>query len=254
MRFFIFLLKSPLIRTHNISIILQIGENLDKIKQHFEEEAKEFDEIILKLIPFYREMLEALILAVPHPGKEKIRVADIGSGTGTIAKKFLERYPNSELTCVDLAANMIETAKVKLAKYKNVEYIVKDFYNFDFKKKYDAVLTSLALHHLRNNNDKKKFFKKIFDALSKNGVFYNADVVLGSNETLQNLYMNKWKEFMQRKVSVSEVKSKWIPKYEGEDKPAELIKQLKWLEEIGFAKIDVIWKYYNFAVYGGVKP
>jgi len=227
---------------------------LDKIKKHFEEEAKEFDGVIVKLIPFYGEMLEALILAVPHPGKEKIRVVDLGSGTGTIAKKFLERYPNSELTCVDLVANMIETAKVKLAKYKNVEYIVKDFYNFDFKKKYDAVLTSLALHHLRNNNDKKKFFKKIFDALSKNGVFYNADVVLGSNETLQNLYMNKWKEFMQRKVSVSEIESKWTPKYEDEDRPAKLLDQIKWLEELGFEKTDVIWKYYNFAVYGGVKP
>jgi hypothetical protein len=27
-----------------------------------------------------------------------------------------------------------------------------------------------------------------------------------------------------------------------------------WMSEIGFADADVIWKYYNFAVYGGVKP
>jgi len=254
MRFFLSNSKFTLVSNTKYLYNFKNGGVLDKIKKHFEEEAKEFDEIIHKLIPFYQEMLEALLLAVPHPGKEKIRVADLGSGTGTIAKRILEMYPNSELTCVDLAANMIETAKVKLTKYENVEYIVKDFYNFDFKKKYDAVLTSLALHHLRNDNDKKKFFKKIFDALNKNGVFYNADVVLGSNETLQNLYMNKWKEFMQRKVSVSEIESKWTPKYEDEDRPAKLLDQIKWLEELGFEKTDVIWKYYNFAVYGGVKP
>ena len=181
-------------------------------------------------------------------------MADIGSGTGTVGKMILERYPNSILTCVDLAANMIELAKNKLAKYKNVEYIVEDFYNYNFDKKYDVVVTSLALHHLRNDNDKKAFFKKIFDALIKNGVFYNADVVLGSSETLQNLYMNKWKEFMQKKVALSEIENKRCPRYEDEDRPAKVIDQIKWLEEIGFQKIDIIWKYYNFAVYGGVKP
>jgi tRNA (cmo5U34)-methyltransferase len=226
---------------------------LDKIKKHFEEEAGEFDDIIQKLIPYYNEILEALVLTVTYQ-KGKILVADLGCGTGTIAKRILEIYPNAEVTCIDLAASMIEKAKVKLLKYNNVEYIVKDFYDFDFEKKYDAVLSSLALHHLKNDQDKKRFFKKIFDALKGGGVFYNADVVLGSNETLQNLYMKKWKDFMLKKVSASEVESKWIPKYEDEDKPTELIEQLRWLEEIGFKAIDVIWKYYNFAVYGGVKP
>ena len=226
---------------------------MDKIKKHFEEEAGEFDDIIQKLIPYYNEILEALVLTVTYQ-KGKILVADLGCGTGTIAKRILEIYPNAEVTCIDLAASMIEKAKVKLLKYNNVEYIVKDFYDFDFEKKYDAVLSSLALHHLKNDQDKKSFFKKIFDALKGGGVFYNADVVLGSNETLQNLYMKKWKDFMLKKVSASEVESKWIPKYEDEDKPTELIEQLRWLEEIGFKAIDVIWKYYNFAVYGGVKP
>jgi tRNA (cmo5U34)-methyltransferase len=227
---------------------------LDKIKKHFEEEAKGFDDIIHKIIPFYNEMLEALILALPHPETQQIRVADLGCGTGTIAKMILKRYPNSILTCVDIAANMIETAKIKLRKYKNIEYIVADFHDFDFSRKYDCIVTSLALHHLRNDQEKKKFFEKIFDALNKNGAFYNADVVLGSNETLQNLYMNKWKKFMQRKISQSEVENIWCPKYEDEDKPAKTIDQLKWMEEIGFKKTDIIWKYYNFAVYGGVKP
>jgi hypothetical protein len=34
---------------------------------------------------------------------------------------------------------------------------------------------------------------------------------------------------------------------------AKLIDQLKWLAEIGFDDVDVLWKQYNFAVYGGAK-
>ena len=38
-----------------------------------------------------------------------------------------------------------------------------------------------------------------------------------------------------------------------EDSLAKLLIKLAWVAEIGFAELDVIWKYYNFAVYGGVK-
>jgi tRNA (cmo5U34)-methyltransferase len=58
---------------------------------------------------------------------------------------------------------------------------------------------------------------------------------------------------MRRNVSREEIEVRWIPKYEAEDRPARLTDQLAWLAEIGFADIDVIWKRYNFAVYGGRK-
>jgi hypothetical protein len=31
------------------------------------------------------------------------------------------------------------------------------------------------------------------------------------------------------------------------------MKYIKWLEEIGFKHVDVIWKHYNYAIYGGYK-
>jgi tRNA (cmo5U34)-methyltransferase len=58
---------------------------------------------------------------------------------------------------------------------------------------------------------------------------------------------------MRRTISSEEIDDKWIPKYETEDHPAKLTDQLRWLTEIGFTDVDVIWKYYNFAVYGGAK-
>jgi hypothetical protein len=54
-------------------------------------------------------------------------------------------------------------------------------------------------------------------------------------------------------VSREEIQVRWNPKYEAEVRPARLTDQLAWLAEIGFADVDVIWKRYNFAVYGGRK-
>jgi tRNA (cmo5U34)-methyltransferase len=44
-----------------------------------------------------------------------------------------------------------------------------------------------------------------------------------------------------------------LPKYHAEDRPAKLLDQLDWLTQAGSVAVDVVWKHYNFAVYGGVK-
>jgi tRNA (cmo5U34)-methyltransferase len=227
--------------------------DMKEIRKHFEEEAKEFDEIIIKLIPFYNEMINGLVLSIPFDYDERIRVIDLGCGTGTIASKVKEKFKNAHITCLDLAENMISMAKAKLEEYDDVQYLINDFYNFKFDKTYDVVISSLALHHLINDEDKKKFYKKIFNSLTDRGVFYNADVVLGSNNTIQKINIKQWIEFMERNVPKQEIETKWIQKYNEEDRPAKLIDQIKWLEHEGFKDVDVIWKYYNFAVYGGYK-
>jgi tRNA (cmo5U34)-methyltransferase len=226
---------------------------MDRIKQHFEEEAQEFDRIILTLIPHYPTMVQALVQAIPFERSMPVQVIDLGCGTGMAAAKILEYFPNAQVTCLDLAENMIAYARARLASYPRVKCAVADFRAFEFADKYDVVLSSLALHHLVTGVDKRDFYHRIYESLNPGGVFYNADVVLASNDYLQGIYMNEWRRFMRKSISDAEIESKWIPKYQEEDRPATLISQLAWMLEIGFVDVDVIWKYFNFAVYGGTK-
>jgi tRNA (cmo5U34)-methyltransferase len=227
---------------------------MDSIKQHFEDEAVEFDRLIVTLIPDYLRMVEALVAAIPFECAAPLHVIDLGCGTGTVAKNVLDTFSHARVTCVDVAEKMITVAQAKLAGHPNVRYVVADFNSFEFDDKYDVVVSSLALHHLVTGEDKRRAYGRIYESLNRGGVFYNADVVLGSNDFLQEMYMRQWREFMRRRVPQEEVEATWIPKYYAEDRPAELIDQLSWLTAIGFTDVDVIWKYYNFAVYGGAKP
>lgn len=226
---------------------------MDKIKQNFEADAKEYDDNIIKLIPFYPQMLDALIGSISYNNDYKIRILDLGCGTGTISKRISEKYPNSDITCVDIASNMIEIAKFKLQNHPLKRFKIGDFSNISFNAKYDVVVSSLALHHLVDDNQKRDFYSTIYNILNDGGQFFNADIVLGSSTHLQTQNIDKWVEFMKQSVSEEEVKNKWISRYHEEDKPAKLINQLEWLQEIGFVDVDVVWKYYNFAVYGGSK-
>ena len=226
---------------------------MNKVKEHFEQEAHEFDEIIIKLIPYYLQMLEALISSIPFECDQKISVIDLGCGTGTISKLIKEKYSNATITCLDIAENMLEISKTKLQKFSGIEYTIADFNKFCFGDTYDVVVSSLALHHLVTGQDKIDFYNKIYAALNPGGFFANADVILASSDSLQKNYIEKWKLFMQNNVPVEEIENKWIPKYKAEDRPAKLIDQLDWLKDVGFINIDIIWKYYNFAVYCGMR-
>jgi tRNA (cmo5U34)-methyltransferase len=226
---------------------------MDEIKHHFEAEARDFDGIILTLIPDYRRMVEALVAAIPFESAAPLRAIDLGCGTGTVTQAVVDAFPNAHVTCLDLAENMIAMAQSKMADFPQVSYVLSDFNIFEFDGRYDVIVSSLALHHLATDDEKRRLYRRIYESLNAGGVFYNGDVVLASNEFLQTVYMGKWVEFMRRKVSEEEIEDKWIRKYQAEDRPAGLIDQMAWMADIGFADVDVIWKYYNFAVYGGVR-
>jgi len=223
------------------------------IKNHFEKEADQFDSIIVKIITYYETMLSALIDSIHFDTNDAIRIIDLGCGTGTIAKRLFEKFPNAKIVCLDIASNMIDIAKHKLSDHKNTEFIIGDFSKINFEEQFDVVVSSLALHHIESDEEKKEFFKKIYTILGKNGQFINADVVLASNDFLQNLYFDRWIEFMNKSVSLEEINNRWLVNYKNEDRPSRLVDQLHWLEEIGFGTVDVVWKYFNFAVYTGVK-
>ena len=223
------------------------------IKEHFETEAFEFDSQIIKIIPYYEQMITALIDSVQFEPFAAIRIIDLGCGTGTVAKRLGDKFPNSTIVCLDIASKMIEIAKYKMSGRKNTEFIVGDFSKIEFKEPFDVVVSSLALHHIQTDEEKKEFYTKIYKVLTNSGQFLNADVVLATTDYQQNINMNRWIDYMNKSVPMDEIQQRWLPAHKTEDRPSILMKQLKWLDEIGFENVDVIWKYYNFSVYGGVK-
>ncbi len=228
-------------------------DRMDEVKNHFEEEAELYDGIIKNLIPYYRQMIEALVNAMPFNASEGIEVIDLGCGTGTISRAVKDAYPKARLTCVDISENMLKIAAAKLREVSDAALICRNFYDFSFDKKYDVVVSSLALHHLVTKQDKYEFYRKIYSCLNNGGVFINADVVLASTDALQDRYMAQWKMFMCENVSLDEVDNKWIPTYYKEDRPVSMMDHFEMLKGVGFEVMDVVWKYYNFAVYMAVK-
>ena len=223
----------------------------DKVKKHFEEEAVVYDDVIVKLIPYYKEIVSAITSSIPFSFDNEIDVIDLGCGTGTISQAIKNVYPKAQFTCVDIAENMLQQTQQKIG--SDHCFINADFNNFEFVKKYDLIVSSLAIHHLESDEEKKNFYDKIYKALKKGGIFINGDVVEATADIHQRVFVSKWIEYMNRSVDMDTINNKWLPGYYSKDRPISLMKHLKMLEESGFINIDVIWKYYGYAVYTGSK-
>ncbi|MGH9430536.1 MAG: class I SAM-dependent methyltransferase [Terriglobia bacterium] len=223
---------------------------MDQVREHFDREAADFDSLITRLIPRYSEMIDALVSAVPFEADSELRVVDLGSGTGSVALRVKSRFPRARITCVDFSPNMLDVARHRLAVCEDVKFIEADLTNYQFAEKCDAAVSSLALHHIQAEDQKRDLYRRVHAALVEGGVFWNADAVLATSPPLQDLYMEKWKEHMRHTVPEKEIEETWMVKHAAEDHPGKLLDELRWLKEAGFTEPDVIWKEFYFAVFG----
>lgn len=226
------------------------SRRMEAVKAHFEGEAGGFDGIIAKTIPRYGEMQGALVSAMPSPPEAEIDVTDLGCGTGSLAWAVREAFPNARITCVDISEKMLAASRRRLGD-RNTSYVLMDFSDYHFGSMQDAVVSSLALHHLEAA-DRLPFFDRIFRSLKKGGVFLNADIMLTGGAQWQRLCLRKWKAFLEQSLTRGEVKD-LIARYRAEDRPVPLPEDLERLRRSGFRKPDVLWKNYGFAVYGAMK-
>jgi tRNA (cmo5U34)-methyltransferase len=222
------------------------------VKHHFNTEASVFDDRVSKIVPYYLEMLSALVHSLPFPSTKTIRVLDLGCGTGTVSYLIHESFPHAIIHCVDIAPHMLTEAERKLRHVPHVTFEQADLQKYFPQQKYDAVVTSLALHHLETNADKAKMHRKVFQALKRGGVFASADITLSIRPHLQKYYLQKWADFIRKSFTPADIE-KNHERYKREDRPSILWNELKTLERIGFRYTEILWKYYNFVTYAAYK-
>lgn len=224
--------------------------SLDKVRNHFEEEAFKYDELITSIIPKYNEQNDVMLTLIHFDKSDSIKVLDLGCGTGILSYLILNEFPKAGVVAFDLAENMLAACENNLIYYKDrVTFKQGNFGQDDIGVGYDLIVSGLATHHL-NDVEKPGLYKKIYDALKPGGVFINREVVLGDSPELTNQYHHLWREYIR---SNGEDDEKWFNKYLEEDIPASVNVQTDWLNKIGFVHVGCHWRYLNYAIFGGRK-
>ncbi|MDO0824164.1 class I SAM-dependent methyltransferase [Desulfosporosinus nitroreducens] len=220
------------------------------VKVKFNENSGQYDGQRKKLIPCFDDFY-SIAISLAEANDNNPNVLDVGAGTGLLSFLILKKFPNANLTLIDISEKMLEVAKVRFKGNLNVTYINDDYTNYKFNEKYDVIISSLSIHHL-TEDEKKQLYRNIYACLNENGVFINADQVLGETPFIESLYKRDWKYKVENSgLSKEEI----LSAYERVklDKMSTLDDQINWLKGIGFTDVDCVYKYFNFVVIYGRK-
>lgn len=156
-----------------------------------------------------------------------LKILDLGAGNGMLTELILKEFPNANVTMLDFSEVMLDSAKaifvVNNISVENIEFIVSNFITEEFpNEKYDLVISSYALHHVRNREDLETVYLKIANVLKESGSFICLDNYLGEDASERDkqvtIAFDKWRENYNSK----EIAKNWAEIIKGEDTPATI--------------------------------
>ena len=162
----------------------------------FDRWAPSYDSSVASSQTYYARYDEVLDFvaetAGAAPGK---RILDIGTGTGNLAVRCVER--GACVVGLDPSPGMLEQARAKSAAKTNVEFIVADepFLRTPFSAlSFDAVVSTYAFHHVRDEV-KPECVREMLRVLKRGGMLVLGDLVFQDAESLrQALQEHDWLE------------------------------------------------------------
>jgi ubiquinone/menaquinone biosynthesis C-methylase UbiE len=230
------------------------------------ERVRTYDADMDVMHPLRWKMIDVALEVLPFEPDRALRTLDLGVGTGVFSKRFLEKYPNSEVVAVDGAASMLELAKARLADLgQRVQWVQSDFQSMPAPltrpDSFDVVISSYALHHL-NAQEKPAVLNSAVRSMKPGGWFLNADIVVAEAPAIERRMQEiRVKAVTGRAPAKDErfgsldVTRQFLDDLETaeQDQPQTVDEELRILRESGITNAEVFWKEYRETVIGGSK-
>jgi ubiquinone/menaquinone biosynthesis C-methylase UbiE len=131
-----------------------------------------------------RHELEALVGELGLPRDEPRRVLDVGGGWGPVTRCLLDRYPTATVVLQDFSDPMLERAAANLAgDLDRVRFLQADLRDptwlDDVDEPFDAVVSSLAIHNVRDAAVIERVYRDLFGIMRPGSVFADLDLLEG---------------------------------------------------------------------------
>jgi len=127
-----------------------------------------------------REAFDVIARTLPFGRDANFNFLDIGAGYGALSHFLLERFPNANAVCHDGSPAMLKLGRQRMAKLKGrVKFVQCDLSKPGWSKKingpFDAVVSSIAIHNVREHGIIQSIYAETFDLVNAGGCFLNLD-------------------------------------------------------------------------------
>ncbi len=222
------------------------------VARHLGITLSEYDRRIRTFIPRYEEILD-VVAGVPRlvPARSPV-IVDLGIGTGALASRCLMAAPRATLIGLDADAGMLEAASRRLTRFARRIRLVHGSFARTALHRCDAIVATLALHHIRSERGKRRFYRRCFRALRAGGVLASGDAFLADDARLNRQFVATWIRHMTRTYGARRARA-FLESWASEDRYFPLGSEIAMLGGAGF-RAEVLWRQPAFGVVLGRKP
>ena len=209
---------------------------LEKMADFFNARVDDYEEHMLTCIDraeeYYRETVKCF------PVTERLRLLDLGCGTGLELDGLFEIMPDMQVTGVDMAGAMLEKLREK-HRGRDLTLIQGDYFKAELPENFfDAAVAVQTVHHFRDA-EKIRLYRKILSALREGGLYVETDYVA--------------KDEAEEQAMLREADRLLSDAGDGEelyhiDIPFTVEHQMRLMREAGFREVDLAWRIPNTAV------
>jgi tRNA (cmo5U34)-methyltransferase len=218
-----------------------------------EEVASVFDDMLNRSVPYYKQMQELTIDFALKFLEENDKVYDLGCSTASTLIE-LSKHCNKKLNLVgiDNSQAMLNRATNKCRAFGvEMDLINADMHSVDL---YEAklIISNYTLQFIRPLL-REKLVKKIYDALTENGIFIFSEKVISSHKVLNKHCIDEYYSFKKNQgYSEFEIAQK-REALENVLIPYTQEENLQMIKDAGFSHCEVIFKWVNFATFIAIK-
>ncbi len=221
--------------------------------KHLNIKLAEYDRRIRTFIPNYEEMLNEAASRLRSLKKRQPVLVDLGIGTGALAARCLAIQPQARLIGIDADADMLVWARRRLRRngHRQPDLKQSDFLELEWNR-CDAVVSSLALHHIAAPASKRNFYARCFAALRLGGILILADCMPSQDRRLATQEFELWEAHLRHTYTPRQTRG-FFKAWAREDSYFSLPEEMAMLRSAGFG-VEVAWRRGLFAVLWAYKP
>ena len=221
-----------------------------RVLDHLGLAAHDYDTGIRRYIPGYDTMMAAVVEIVAQ--LDAPYVIDLGTGTGALGVAIAERVTSARVRLLDIDPAMLEVARARATAVRDrVEPRAGSF--DDALPPCDAVVASLALHHIPERDRKTSLYRRIHDALRPGGVVVIADATVHDTGPEHAAMFAAWRAHLIAQGFRANEADQLFAQWGDEDRYYPLVDELAMLAAAGFSRPDCFWKQGPISVYGAYR-
>lgn len=214
------------------------------VAAHLRIDLAEYDARIRTFIPDYEEMLDVAASAVPRDAQT---IVDLGTGTGALSRRCLDRVPRARIVGIDADADVLKIAARRLG--RNATFVAGSFAQTAIPS-CDAIVTSLALHHIPTRAAKLTLYRRARAAMRRGGRLVSVDCYPARDRALARVQHDAWRAHLRRTYDARSTTALFRA-WSRDDHYMPIETELQIMSAAGFQP-EVLWRKGAFAVLLGI--